>query len=168
MKRLLIMRHAKSAWSQPGLDDHERPLNARGERDAPRMGRWLRDAGYTPDLALCSDAVRAMATWDGARAELDDVPTIVRPDFYHADQRAITDALTSSLPGLREAQTVIVVGHNPGWSDAVGWFSGYDVSLTTANVAVLEHAGESWVDAVCEPGAWMLVTVARPRELPTE
>ena len=67
-RRLLLLRHAKSAW--PDLADSERPLNDRGRRDAPAMGRWLRDKGYVPDLVLCSTAQRTRDTWALVAGEL--------------------------------------------------------------------------------------------------
>jgi len=62
MKTLLILRHAKSSWSHPGLSDHDRPLNKRGKRDAPRMGQLLREEGLLPDLIISSSAKRAKTT----------------------------------------------------------------------------------------------------------
>ena len=62
MKTLLVLRHAKSSWNDPALDDHERPLNKRGRRDAPRMGALVREYGLIPDLVISSDAVRARLT----------------------------------------------------------------------------------------------------------
>jgi len=66
MKTLLILRHAKSSWKNPGLADHNRPLNKRGKRDAPRVGRLLRDKNLTPDLILSSTAKRALDTAEAA------------------------------------------------------------------------------------------------------
>jgi len=62
MKNLLVLRHAKSSWNDPALDDHERPLNKRGRRDGPRMGELVREYGLIPDLVIASDAVRAQLT----------------------------------------------------------------------------------------------------------
>ena len=62
MKRLLVLRHAKSSWKEQDLEDHERPLNKRGKHDAPRMGRLMRSEGVLPQLAICSTARRARAT----------------------------------------------------------------------------------------------------------
>ncbi|WP_443080564.1 SixA phosphatase family protein [Streptomyces sp. PTD5-9] len=68
-RRLIVLRHAKSAWPE-GVPDHERPLAGRGRRDAPAAGRRLYEAGYTPDLVVCSTARRTRETWDLAAAEL--------------------------------------------------------------------------------------------------
>ena len=62
MKRLLVLRHAKSSWADTALDDWQRPLNDRGRRDAPRVGAWLRDRKLVPDLIVTSDAIRARET----------------------------------------------------------------------------------------------------------
>ena len=67
-RRLVLLRHAKSAW--PDVADHERPLAKRGRRDAPVVGRWLGASGYVPDAVICSTAARARETWDLASAGL--------------------------------------------------------------------------------------------------
>ena len=64
-RTLILMRHAKSDWGHAGLADHDRPLNARGTRDAPRMGAWLRGKGHLPDEVLCSTATRTRQTLEG-------------------------------------------------------------------------------------------------------
>src|ERR1035441_6396578 len=74
IRRLVLLRHAKSAW--PDLPDHDRPLAGRGRGDAPLMGRWLRDTGWIPDLVWCSTAERATQTWRLAAAELGADPPV--------------------------------------------------------------------------------------------
>lgn len=108
--RLLLIRHAKSDWSGPSLPDHERPLNARGRRDAPRMGQWIADQGLAPAEALCSDATRTRETlalmlplWP-APPRLDH-----RRELYHATPEAMLAVLEGA-----EAEAVALVGHNPG------------------------------------------------------
>ena len=71
MKTLLILRHAKSSWDNTWLSDHERPLNDRGRRDAPRMGRLLRDEELVPDLIITSSAERALSTAEAAALACD-------------------------------------------------------------------------------------------------
>src|SRR5260370_40026330 len=71
-QRLILLRHAKSAW--PDVPDHERPLAGRGRRAAPTAGRWLREAGFVPDRVLCSTAPRARETWQLAEEELGAHP----------------------------------------------------------------------------------------------
>ena len=73
-KRLILIRHAKSAWDDPLTPDHDRPLNARGEGAARDLGQWLASRGYVPQEILCSNALRTRATWDGIAPFLPDAP----------------------------------------------------------------------------------------------
>lgn len=107
---LVLMRHAKSAW--PDVPDHERPLARRGRRDAPVMGRWLRTAGYQPDLVLCSTARRARQTWKRARRALGaDPPAACDRRLYQASAEQILDLIRHTSPAAR---TLLIVGHDPG------------------------------------------------------
>lgn len=82
MKRLILMRHAKSSWADPGQPDHDRPLNDRGIDAAARVGKWLRARGYRPDQALVSTVARAQQTWAGVAEALDHPPMEPRPEIY--------------------------------------------------------------------------------------
>jgi len=106
MKRLILMRHAKSDWGDPMLPDHDRPLNKRGRRAASALGHWLRDTGHLPDEILCSTAARAQETL--ARLALAPAPALLDP-LYLAEP-------TEMLTILRKAHgdTVLMIGHNPG------------------------------------------------------
>jgi len=107
---LILTRHAKSDWDDPTLSDHDRVLNPRGKENAPAVGRWLRDRGHLPDVALVSSARRTVETWELLAAELGrGVPMTVAPGLYHAEAGEI-------LAHLREATapSVMVIGHNPG------------------------------------------------------
>jgi phosphohistidine phosphatase len=109
-RRLLLLRHAKSAWPRE-VPDQDRPLAQRGRRDAPVAGRWLQQAGYVPDHVLCSPARRARETWQLAERELAVRPPVVyEPGVYAAS--------ASSLLGIvrrqpSAARTIVVVGHDP-------------------------------------------------------
>lgn len=105
-RTLILMRHAKSDWGQPGLADHDRPLNARGAGDAPAMGAWLRAEGYVPDEVLCSTATRTRQTLAGLGLT---APTQFIPALYHADPDSMLDVLHRAT-----GQCVLMVGHNPG------------------------------------------------------
>jgi phosphohistidine phosphatase len=108
-RRLVLLRHAKSAW--PDVADHERPLARRGQRDAPEAGRWLRQAGYLPDLVLCSTAQRARETWRLAAAGLASAPVVrFEPQVYQADADDLLDLVRQTPP---EVRTLLVVGHEP-------------------------------------------------------
>ncbi|CAN0501767.1 unnamed protein product, partial [Laminaria digitata] len=71
MKRLYLLRHAKSGWDDPGQDDFDRPLSRRGLRSSPLMGRYMQNLGYAPSIALCSPARRTRETWELVRAALE-------------------------------------------------------------------------------------------------
>ncbi|MFF3685481.1 SixA phosphatase family protein [Streptomyces sp. NPDC002187] len=116
VRRLIVVRHAKSAWPAE-VDDHDRPLAKRGRRDAPAAGRWLRGCGHVPDLVLCSTAVRARRTWELAAAALDAPPPVVHDmNLYHAGARELLDTLRRTAPGT---ETVLLVGHNPAVQELV-------------------------------------------------
>ncbi|WP_329619157.1 histidine phosphatase family protein [Streptomyces sp. NBC_01255] len=115
-RRLVVLRHAKSAWPE-GVPDRDRPLGPRGLRDAPAAGRFLAETGVLPDLVLCSPARRARHTWELAAAELDaPPPTRHDPRLYGADAGELLDVL-HGVPD--EAGTLLLVGHNPGLEDLV-------------------------------------------------
>jgi len=109
-KRLILTRHAKSAWDDPALTDHDRPLNERGRRAAADLGGWLASRGYLPDEVLCSDALRTRQTWEGIAPAMPAAPQVtLKPALYHAGPDVM-------LAVLRRAtgQTVLLLGHNPG------------------------------------------------------
>ena len=135
----MLMRHAKSDYPDD-TPDHERPLAERGRRDAPRIGEWIRDNGYRPDLALCSTAQRTRQTWDLVAAELGG-PAAVRyePRIYEASTLALL-LLVRELP--EEAGTGMLVGHNPAIGElAVGLTGERVAKFPTAAVAVIRVAG---------------------------
>ncbi|MFJ3788525.1 SixA phosphatase family protein [Kitasatospora sp. NPDC090091] len=115
MWRLIVVRHAKSAW--PDVPDMERPLAARGLRDAPAAGRWLLDRQLLPDHAICSPARRAASTWELASAEWPEVPSVVHdPRVYEADADGLVDVLREVDPTVG---TVLLVGHQPVLAELV-------------------------------------------------
>ncbi len=111
MAQLLLLRHAKSAWDDPSLPDHRRPLNARGERAARAMASCFAQLSLAPDLALVSSATRARQTFEA----LNLVPEAVELDLTDVLYLADSDALLARLRAVSE-QTgcVLVVAHNPG------------------------------------------------------
>ncbi len=171
MRRLLLMRHAKSSWDDPSLSDHDRPLAPRGLRDAPRMGRWLARNGYVPERILCSTARRALQTCDAVRAALPGAPEPVPlPQLYEFGRiEPLLDAIARHGGGAR---SLLAIGHNEALHElalhlaASG--SGDDMEelrrkFPTAAVAVLELDGEDWRDALARRGR--LVRVMRPKRL---
>lgn len=112
MKRLLIMRHAKSSWRKPGLEDCERPLNDRGREAARRIGRHFRESNVTIDLAIYSTAERSRETLDLLLDEYSrPVPTEGREDLYLSTGALMLDVI-GAAPAT--AGTVLVVAHFPG------------------------------------------------------
>ncbi len=105
MRRLILMRHAKSDW-QPGVEDHDRPLNGRGRKSATALGRWLREKGHAPNAAVVSSAMRTVETF--GRLDLDCAVRTTR-DLYLADVEQMLAELRSET-----AETVLMLGHNPG------------------------------------------------------
>ena len=111
MRRLWLLRHAKSSWDDPSLDDHERPLAPRGERDAAAMAAYLRRAEVRPDLVLCSSAVRARDTLTGVLPGLGpDLRIVVERSLYTFEHRRLADALAAATD---RADAILLVGHNP-------------------------------------------------------
>ena len=138
MKTLLILRHAKSDWSNSQLSDHDRPLNDRGQYDAPRMGAWLKQQDMVPDLIISSTAERALTTAEMVAMGCDFEGELrTTRKFYHAGPPTYIEVL-NALPDSYER--VMVVGHNPGMEELVSVLTDKDSRMTTANVAVVELA----------------------------
>ncbi|RYH08967.1 histidine phosphatase family protein [Tropicimonas sp. IMCC6043] len=106
MKRLILLRHAKSSWVNPELDDIDRPLNKRGKRSAKALGHWLRSNHARPEQVFCSSARRTRETWE--ELKLPGEPEL-RHDLYHASPDTMMDVLRTA-----EARCVMMIGHNPG------------------------------------------------------
>ena len=160
-KRLIIMRHAKSSWTSGAATDHQRPLNKRGRRAAPRIGARLRELGWIPDLVIASDSERTRETWRRMQAELPhSIVEHFSSTFYHGGLAAIASACTMLT---EDTSTLLVLGHNPGWEDAVADLSGQWIRMTTANAALLESDADDWAESM--EANWVLVDVLRPKEL---
>jgi phosphohistidine phosphatase len=162
MKTLLVLRHAKSSWNDPALDDHERPLNTRGRRDAPRMGELVREYGLIPDVVLASDAVRARLTAEAvAEAARYAGKILLDPHLYLASPADILSILAT----VREnAETVMIVGHNPGLEKLVEQLTGEREDLPTAALAQISLPIDHWRDVRLSTRG-TLVGLWRPKEL---
>ena len=144
MKTLLVLRHAKSSWSDPALDDHERPLNQRGRRDAPRMGELLRQYGLIPDMVISSDAMRARLTAEAvAEAACYAGEILLNRRLYMASPADILSVLRT---GPTNAETVMIVGHNPGLEELVEQLTGEQQDLPTAALAQIVLPIDKWRD----------------------
>lgn len=144
--RLIVMRHAKSAWDDPDQADHDRPLNDRGRRAAPVIGAWLRAQGYLPDQVLVSSARRTLETLAGLG--LGAVPALALPDLYHAHPAMLLAALRQHGQG----SSVLLLGHNPGLSDFVTRIVASPLDhprfadMPTGAVMVADLPGSIWRD----------------------
>lgn len=161
MRTLLVLRHAKSSWSDSALGDHQRPLNDRGERDAPRVGELLRKQMLTPDLIISSDAVRAQMT-ARAVAKAAGYAGEIRLDrsLYLAAPNDIISVLRSAED---DAGIVMVVGHNPGLEGLVSQLAGEPAALPTATLANILLPINRWRD-LDESAPGSLVEVWRPKD----
>lgn len=168
MRSLLLLRHAKSDWSHPGLRDFDRPLNERGQRDARRMGHWMKAQGIVPQWVACSTARRARQTLEAMNESLA-LPAAAG-DFtdrlYLADLSTLLECL-AQCPVV--AGPVMLVGHNPGLEDLLVHLCGPRLPLTdkgklltTANLAQLDLP-DDWQGL--EPSSGELRKIVRPRDL---
>lgn len=135
MKRLYLLRHAKSSWGDPGLPDHERPLNARGQAAAAAMGRHLAGWDRPPDAILASTARRVVETLAILRpaAGLKHVPILRDRGLYLAEHPALLARLRQAPP---EADSLLLVGHNPGLHDFAVRLAG---EISEADLAMRER-----------------------------
>lgn len=152
MKTLLVMRHAKSDWSDTSSGDHDRPLNPRGKKAARLMGRFLTEVGVAPALIISSTAVRALTTAELASDAGGWGCTIVaRRELYASEPERVLDVLSEVDPIV---DRLLIAGHEPTWSALVGrLIGGGRIRMPTAAVACLDFPKGSWVDlstTVCE------------------
>lgn len=163
MKTLLILRHAKSSWDHPGLRDHDRPLNPRGRRDAPRMGRFLAERDLVPDRIVSSTAVRARTTAELAAAEFgEDVEIETTFDLYGAPPDGYIE-VAEAMGGA--AERLMVVGHNPGITTLVWHLTGTGEYMPTAALAAVELDIDDWSE-LGSARRGRLVGFWRPKALP--
>ena len=162
MKTLLLLRHAKSSWKDSDLDDHDRPLNKRGRRDAPRMGRLLVEWNLLPDYILSSTAKRARKTAESIIEEVNfRGETRFSIDLYHADRAHIVQ-LVRQIPD--HYSRVLWIGHNPGLEEFLELATGVATPLTTAALAEIEFNMTSW-QQLSAGVTGRLVRTCQPREL---
>ena len=170
MRTLILLRHLKSSWDDPGLPDHDRPLAPRGRRAGKLIRRVIQEEGMAPQLVLCSSAVRAVATWNAVRAGFPKGRRVAIEDGLYA---ASAESLLERLKGVPdEVETVLLVAHNPGIGDLAAGLAGagdaqalerMQAKYPTGGLATLTFAG-SWA-GLGWAGA-QLVGFVVPRDLP--
>ncbi len=168
MRRLILLRHAKS--DRPaGMRDLDRPLNKRGRRAAPAVGERIAAEGLRPDLALVSPSQRTRETWAAVKGALGDPREETVPEIYEAEAEDILAAIRTTPD---EAETLIVVGHNPGLGDLAVTLVGQGPrglrallasEFPTAAFAVIGFEAETW--AGLAPGQGRLEHYVRPRDI---
>ncbi|MDJ0894301.1 MAG: histidine phosphatase family protein [Alphaproteobacteria bacterium] len=170
MKALFLLRHAKSSWDDPALEDHDRPLAPRGLRAAPRVGGFMAQEGLVPQAILCSTAERARQTCEIVRGCLPGPPMVdyVR-ELYLASAGGLLRFCHGADPDL---ESLMLVGHDPGMHNFANQMvgSGPEQELAklaakfpTGALAVFHLAVDRWVDV--EPGTGRLEHFVLPREL---
>lgn len=142
-RTLILLRHAKSDRSGD-KDDIARPLAERGRRQAPEAGRWLRANIPGIDLAIVSPAVRARTTWDLVVAALDAPPPVRIDDRVYANSASDLLAVVRDAP--EDADTVVLVGHNPGIEELVSRLTSERIEMATSSIAVIALPC-TWADA---------------------
>ena len=174
MKRLLLLRHAKTEPGGVGIDDHGRALMARGREDAPKLGRYIRTCGYAPELILSSTSRRTVETVELVTGEL---PGASRVDYMEALYLAEPDVILSMVRlAPDKIGSVMVVGHNPGLERLAALlarepvkrkerdrFDQLEEKFPTTALAVLDFEVGRWRDI--EPGEGALKDFVRPRDL---
>ena len=161
MKHLILLRHAKSDWSDPALPDFDRPLNKRGRKAAPAMGSLLRQRGWLPDLVLCSTARRAQQTWDLASEKLGkEVPVKSLKSLYLAPPSRL---LASLEPLPDDVDRVILVAHNPGLHNLAVKLAGPGSDHAAAGDLTIKYPTGALASFDLDTACWRDVRQAKSR-----
>jgi phosphohistidine phosphatase len=171
VKTIFLLRHAKSAWGNPALDDHERPLNRRGQRSAEVIADHIARQAPRPDLILCSTAVRTRLTLAPLMQRLAPPapPIALERGLYLASEGFLLDRL-QDLPD--EVGTVLLIGHNEGIGELAASLPGKGAEqlliavrekFPTGALAILHAPIGHWPDLA--PGSAELVALVTPKDL---
>jgi len=166
VKTLFIIRHAKSSWDASNIDDFERPLNDRGKRDAPRMGKRLKEKDIQPTLLLSSPAKRALSTAKAIAKVLkypkDDIKTDRR--LYHADE----ETMLTVVRELKEKQDVVMIfSHNPGLTEFVNSLMDGELDIDnvpTCGVVAFKLDLDTWKDVDWGKGKLLFFDYPKSKE----
>jgi phosphohistidine phosphatase len=152
MKRLLLVRHAKSSWKNPGLRDYDRPLNSRGKHNAPMMGKRLLSTGILPDVIVSSPAKRAKKTAQLIASVIGFNPKeiVFNQEIYEAGHSKLLKIIRDFDD---DWQNIMMIGHNPGFTDLAEALTGetYD-NLPTCAICCIEFDIETWADVRVREG----------------
>ncbi len=169
MKRLFLLRHAKSSWDDPHAADHDRPLAPRGRKAAKEIAAYMKDKRFEPSIVLCSSALRARQTWEIAAPAFPNRTAVeIEPSLYRAGKEELMSRLRSIPP---EVSSVLLIGHNPAMQELVvtlacesGQLQSIRKKFSTAALAVLEAQISDWKEL--EPAAAELTDFVIPKRLP--
>jgi len=145
MKKIILIRHGKSAWDNPFLSDHDRPLAERGLRDVPKMAKRLKKRGIKPDLILSSSANRALLTAQITAEELgmNSESIVQEKNLYHASPNTILKYLRMQNDHI---DLIVVVGHNPGMNELIEELGGHLDNLPTAGQFGFKFKTDHWTE----------------------
>jgi phosphohistidine phosphatase len=145
MKKIILIRHAKSSWDNPWLADHDRPLAERGLQDAPKMAKKLKKRGVIPDLILSSTALRATETAKITAQELGYLEENIcwEKNLFHASPSTILKYIHLQKDSQN---TLLVFGHNPGFNDLIHYLGGEIENLPTSGQYGFKLKSEKWAD----------------------
>ncbi len=160
MKRLLLLRHAKSSWDGAIMADFDRPLNGRGRLAAPFMGELIARENIMPDLIVSSPAKRAIET---AELVKENAGLNAEIRFDERIYEATTETLRQVISSIDDSvETCMLVGHNPGFEGILNYMTGKTLSMPTAALAVIELEIDSWSDL--KPSIGTLSRIYRPKD----
>ncbi len=165
MKRVYLMRHAKSSWSEEGMKDHDRPLNKRGKDAAKRMGAELKFRDYLPDMILCSTAKRTRETLALMTPEFGiDIAMSMEAELYHASPDVLLDRIRDADAG---ANSLMLIAHNPGLAELIDILAKRDAAapdkFPAGALAVIDFDAETW--RAVKPHAGDVVDLIFPKLL---
>jgi len=145
MKKLFLIRHAKSSWADMNLDDFERPLNKRGKHDAPMMGKRLHKRGIKADLILSSSAKRAKKTAKKIAKEIGYSPFEIQflETLYESNSRSMLEIIKQQNKSI---DTLFMVGHNPELNTFAYKLVGFDENIVTCGIVEIGFRCEDWKD----------------------
>ena len=143
MKTVILLRHAKSSWDNVNLADHERPLNKRGNKDAPKVGEILGES-FQPDLVLCSTSRRTLETYKHIKQYLGEHTFEERRSLYHASSGDLLDTIKSCDD---QFDCLLIIAHNPGITDAFYRLCNVRIdNVPTAGVGIIRFKTNSFQD----------------------
>ncbi|WP_300303924.1 histidine phosphatase family protein [Ferrovibrio sp.] len=174
MLRLWLLRHAKSAWDDPSLDDFARPLSSRGKKACRLLARHMGERNICPDLVLCSPATRTRQTWERLAKRLSDgvpdrIPARFEPALYLAEPTTLLALIRAAPTDCRE---LLLIGHNPGLEEFAGRLAGSSAGdalerlaekFPTGGLAEIAFPVKAW--AQVGPKAGFLASFVVPAQL---